>query len=79
MDVLRATQSDLIFYIYIIYFFYSLQGETLYYNAAQQHSLLGDELWVIAFGDNEAKSQTRIYLLLRHSAELWMLETTQHV
>lgn len=36
-------------------FFYSLQGETLYYNTAQQHSLLGDELWVIAFGDKSSQ------------------------
>lgn len=60
MDGLQATKSDL------IYVFYSLQGETLYYNAAQQHSLLGDELWVITIGDYQAKSQTHIYLFLKH-------------
>ncbi len=60
-------------------FFYSLQGETVYYNAAQQRSLLGDKLSVDVFGNNQAKSQTHFNLFLRHSADLCMLATTQHV
>lgn len=61
-----------------LYFFYSSQGETLYYNGAQ-HFLLGDELCVIAFGDNQDKSQSHVYFFLRHSANLCMLATTLHV
>lgn len=73
MDGLQATKSDL------IYIFYSLQGETLYYNAAQQRFHLGDKLQVDTFGNNQGKSQIYFHLFLRHGVNLCMLATTQHV
>lgn len=74
-------QQSLISFI----FFYSLQAETLYYNAAQQNSLLGDELQTLAFGDNQAKSLTLTFCFVMFFLKpQWvqvfaMLATTQHV
>lgn len=76
MDGLWAT-----IYIYIaIIYIYSLQGETLHYNAEQQYSPLGDGLRPIAFRDNQAKSRTLAFaFFLRHSADLCMQPAAQRV